>query len=74
MCYMMRFASILDAETTKDGKSHGVSAPKASSFVDFYQRDSCWTDSKIESVQQLSSHGASGSKTSVASTYVVTHS
>ena len=63
-CY---FRLLLDAETTKRRKSHGVSAPKTIVVRWFYQRDSCWTDSKIESVQ-LPSHCVSGSKTAVAST------
>ena len=61
------FRLLLDAETTKRRKSHGVSAPKTIVVRWFYQRDSCWTDSKIESVQ-LPSHCVSGSKTAVAST------
>ena len=61
------FRLLLDAETTKRRKSHGVCAPKTIVVRWFYKRDTCWTDSKIESVQQLSL-GVCGSKTSVAST------
>ena len=53
--------------TQRRRKSHGVCAPKTIVVRWFYKRDSCWTDSKIESVQQLS-HGVCGSKTFVAST------
>ena len=40
-------------ETTKDVKSRSVSARPTTVFRWFYQRDSCRTDSKIESVQLL---------------------
>ena len=40
------FRLLLDAESTKDGKSHSVSAPMTTIFRWFYQRGSCLTDSK----------------------------
>ena len=44
--------AIFVLETTKDVKSRSVSAwPETVSLT--RQRDNCWTDSKIESVQQL---------------------
>ena len=41
---------MLDAETTKTRKSHGVSAQKTIVVRWFYKRDSCWTDSFFATV------------------------
>ena len=48
------FCLLLDAESTKDGKSQtcSLNAPKTKIIRWFYQRD-CWTNLKIESIELL---------------------